>query len=255
VEKVSFENVRELISGLATANFPRVDLRVRIFENENLPAPLGLDVQALRAILYVGAVAELIYSHASYLANQTEGLPYTNQVLQEFEKSLQVLHPGGRSAWELYDTDHGRISQIFMQTLLRRSNGFWSAASSEQILRLELLELWKENPSNRKIMATGVAGAVLLLAAAFGFSLLHSEYGAVECRAGWHAYGNEQADRLVSVGKFEGKFPQEAYDKLQLDVNNGIAACGSQLRGFTITLNKEGTFIVDLHSSTEKKPS
>lgn len=218
----------------------RLSLTVRLDDEEKRDAPLGLDVAVLDAILFVGGTAEFLYWYASDLAGETSGLPYASTVFREFERDLAEVLAGHPANWmELYEFRQQACYRLFLRYLMRRDGGARAMAAGG-IVRLELVRAWKENPSFRTIIASGVAGAMMIISSTFASVQIMREHDRKQCIEQAYDYGNRQAALLAKTGKFEGKLPQDSYGRVQDVVNARIAACGSPLTGIGVKAGPGG---------------
>lgn len=220
-----------------------LEVVIKIYESESGNATLGADVAALWSVQFTGGIAEFTYSYAAYLAGGERGLPYRSEVFQDFE--MQFFSDSGirHKSWiELYEQKHEFCFEVFRRVMTRR-DGYHHAVASGDILRLELVEVWRENPSCRMILAKGVTAAILTLAGTFGAVHVMKTYDADRCRQEWIDYGEKQTIMLTKIGRFEGKLPPGAYDKLQDTVAGGIAACGSPLSAAEVNIGPKGVTV------------
>ncbi len=234
------ENIQELMSwGLALRE--RLVVTVRIYDEEKRDAPIGADVAVLQSLMFVGGTAEFVYAYAGYLTGDTSAHLYDPPAFSEFERQLRERIGDVRPNWiELYQRRPlFELNTLFLPYIAGRRGGYRAIGSSD-IIRLELVDASKENPSVRKIIVSGVAAAVMTISGAFAAVQIIREYNREQCIVEAYNYGNEQAALLAKMGRFHGPMPDESYAKLQDVVNARLASCGSPLAGIGVKLGPDG---------------
>jgi hypothetical protein len=226
----------------------RLELAVRIYDGDSF-APLGADLEQLEKVLFVAGTAEFIYSYVAYLAGSNEQLPYEIGSFREFEGALSSTSRGVRPSWDDLHRDRRDYEAIFRRQLYMRTGGLWSVGSSD-LLRMELVEIYKQNPTILKILATGVVAIMITLSGCVGGVWIAQERDADHCRVEQIAYGKQLAETIMRQAKLEGKFTPEhgkALAQVQDTVNAGIAACGCHLTGVRIEIDpKAGKVIFEI---------
>jgi hypothetical protein len=223
-------------------------------QDGNRNAPLAADVTALDAILFAGGAAELVYSYAAWLAGDEGRLPYSPRAFAEFDDEF-----GKWVGWNLHwiDLYHERpdaCRAVFERMLRRRKGGYWAIGSGD-LLRLELVEAWRENPSLRKILVSGAAGIGFLFTASFSAIQVVKEVDAPTCRQQAYDWGERQTHELLRQGRFEGTLSEQSYQRLQGVVNARVAACGSHWRFMKWGLKPDGTLEMEADASTPRTQS
>lgn len=156
-----YGEIHELLRTIRGTN--SLDWIVKISEKKETFAPIGLDLAALEPMFFAAGAAEFIYSYASFLADKPRDL-YDSNVFTRFEETILPRIRREEMSWAgMSPRDADFYREYFKDVFRHRRGGYWSVASSSEILRIELEDLWKENPDFRRWVAKGRAVSLFAL--------------------------------------------------------------------------------------------
>jgi hypothetical protein len=212
------------------------EIVVKTYDGEGY-ASLGHDLISLDAVLACVGIAEVAASYWTFPDGAFN--TYSPQHLAEFGAMIS----GGQRPidWVEAFNDKDLWFDVYSRVQGRRG-GYWTIGDGE-ILRVELVNLYKENPTVKQIIVSGVASAVFLLAGCFGGVQVMKEKGAQQCRQEQIYYGQHVSDAVFKQARLEGRFTeqhQKALQGVQDTVSTGIAACGSKLDKFQVGVKVKG---------------
>jgi hypothetical protein len=247
------DSLNRLMDGVRLKKQLTITLRIH---DGAIPTPLGVDRRWFGKLLFVAGTSEFVFEYATHLVAPRQPALYDPGVLQQFDRFMSNRARSRRSWVDVYQ-DEGALWVGEFQSLLRqrRSGGFLSVGSGDP-LRIQLQSAWKENPSVRQFLAAGAVGAMLTLAGSFGGVHLMQERGAAACRQQYFDYSRKQTDAILKSARFEGKLSAQhnaALANVQEAVNAGIAACGSSLKGSSITIGGSSGVALDVGDEQKKK--
>jgi hypothetical protein len=226
----------------------RMTINVRIDGGPGY-ASLGTDVLWLHKVHFCVGVAEVVGSYVlGRTGISTEAL-YSDEISGELGGMFARIGHSADSWVDFYERQSYPAEQLFRVHLARRRGGPW-AAGADDILRVDLVGLTKENPTLLQIIATGATTTMLALGMCFGGVQLMKEYGAQACREQYLDYSARESERIHRTARLEGRFTKEheaALGKVRDMVNAGIAACGSSLRDADVTLESGDPPKVGIH--------
>jgi hypothetical protein len=216
----------------------RFEIVVRTYEGEGY-ASLGHDLIGLDAVIACVGIAEVAASYWTFPSGAFN--TYSPNALAEF--GAMISGRKSPNTWIEAFTDQDHWLDVYMRVEGRRG-GYWTVGDGE-ILRVELIDLYKENPTIKKILVTGFAAAQIFLAGCFGGTQVMKERAAQQCRQEYVDYGQHVSDAIFRQARLEGRFTEQhekALQAIQDTVKTGIAACGSKMDRFQVgvKVNEKG---------------
>jgi hypothetical protein len=184
---------------------------------------LATDVAALDAVQFAAGAAELAYSYAAYLMKDERPVPYSEGQFVEFEAELTRIG-WNRTPAARYDA--ATCYRVIERMLWRRDGGYWAIGSGD-LVRLELVEAWRENPSCRKILVSGVAAVGFLFSATLCGIEIHRELERPDCEQRAFQWERMELDALRQIGEFEGHLSDQKYQMMQTTLGTSLAGCGT----------------------------
>jgi hypothetical protein len=214
-----------------------LEISIRIEDGDRF-AGLDVDVKALSALLFCGAIVEEVLRFGDTLYEDHAPRHFFGSMLRMSESAKK----DGLSWVDCYQS-RGQFAELYREIVRLRRRGRSIAASA--ILRLEIVEVYRENPTVPKILATGTSAAIVLLTVTFSSIQLMQERGADHCRSQAYEMAKTNMTFLSAAARREGKWTKEhsgAEDLIMMNMNTSIAACGSNLNGIQLkTKPKEGS--------------
>lgn len=232
----------------------RFSIMVKTHEGDGY-ASLGLDLIGLDAVLECVGIAEVATAYWMFESGDLSFSAYSPNMLSEFGGMIS----GSNSPENLMDafTSQDHWLDVYHTQIAQRRGGRWAVGDGE-ILRVELVELYKENPTVKQILVTGFAGTLIFLGGTFGWVHVKKENGAQQCQQQFLEYGQKGREPILKQAKLEGRLTEhheKALQAIENTVTTGIAACGSKLDEIDagIDITKEG---IALHvtASTSNEP-
>jgi len=243
--------IRELLQSVERTG--QLNFNVRIEENQRF-ASLDLDLKALEPILFAGRIAEFIYCYATYLAGESTGTIYPDEVFRSFEiEVLREVRRNMASLADLCEYQGERYRGIFLSYLGKRNPDI-GITSLQDVMRLEMVGIEKINPTVLKILATFAATAGMVLVLVFGGVQGVKQYQAPHCVAQQSEYAEEKTKAIMKAARLEGKLTeqhQRSLDKIDDSLKAGIAACYPDFTSLGIGVTKEG---ITIDAGQKEKP-
>ena len=107
---------------------------------------------------------------------------------------------------------------VYRRQIARRRGGYWAVGDGE-ILRVELVEIYKENPTFKEILIAGAISAQLVLVGAFGWVQVKKQNGMEQCQQQFLEHAQKSQEQIMKQARLEGRFTeqhQKAWDALQV---------------------------------------
>jgi len=205
------------------------EITVRTYDGAGY-ASLGHDLMGLDTVLECVRVAEVAAAYWTFPFGAFN--TYSLHALMDFEAIISRPSP---STWVDAFSNQDHWLDVYGRVQSRRG-GYWAVGDGE-ILRVEFIDLYKENPTVKKILVTGFLAAQIFLAGCFGGVQLIKEGDAEQCRQEYIDYGQHLSEAVFQQARLEGRLTEQhlkALEAIQTTVNTGTAACGSKLDKFQV---------------------
>jgi hypothetical protein len=235
------------IEGLSRAveRNKRLEIRTRAYDGNGY-ASLGLDLRVLTAVFETIGIAEVAatywgYGQMSFPTGFEKPLPGLSLAL--FDRSVSAVDRS--TTWVDALANQEDWLDLYKQQFFFPRRAYW-AVGNGKILRVELVELSKENPTVTKIIVSGFTAATLFLATCFGGVHLVKTIGEERCRQDYFDYSNRQTEIIMTQAKLEGRFTRNhevALGRIQNSLKAGIAACTANMDEIDVTLGDQGVVV------------
>jgi hypothetical protein len=206
----------------------RFKFTVKTHEGEGY-ASLGSDLIGLNAVLECVGIAEVAYAYWTLQSGDYSISPYSQDSLAEFGGMISASNRPETLIDAFRNQDHWL--GVYRRQIARRRGGYWAVGDGE-ILRVELVYVYKENPTIKEILIAGAISAQLILVGTFGWIQVQKQEGVEKCQEQYLKYGEKGHEQLMKQARLEGHFTEQhkkSWEALQDTVKTGIAACGSKM--------------------------
>ena len=240
------------IEGLAESiqSNKRFQITVKTQEGEGY-ASLGSDLIGLDAVLGCVGIAEVAYAYWMLESGDYSLSAYFPDMLVEFGQMISGSNRPATLIDAFRNQDHWL--DVYRRHIAQRHGGYWAVGDGE-ILRVELIDIYKENPTFKEILIAGAMSAQLILAGTFGWVQVKKQQGMEQCQEQFLEYSQKGQEQIMRQAWLEGHFTeqhQKSWEALQDTARTGIAACGSKMNQINagIEVNEKG---VALHVTVPK---
>lgn len=192
-------------------------------------ASLGSDLIGLDAVLECVGIAEVAYAYWMLQFKDYSLSAYTPDMLAEFGQMISGSNRPATLIDAFRDQDHWL--DVYRRQIARRDGGYWAIGDGE-ILRVELIDIYKENPTFKEILIAGAISAQLILAGTFGWVQVKKQQGMEQCQKQFLENSQKGQEQIMRQARLEGHFTEQhekAWDALQDTLKTGVAACESKM--------------------------
>jgi len=212
-----------------------LELLVKVHDGDRFAA-LGLDLRALHGAMFAVGAAELGIAYAHFVEFGEALAGFAPGLLKELEYEIRDRKVAQRTWADLALDDRGLWHQMFELQFDRREGGM-DAVGRGDIVRAEIVEVYRENPSVTKIIAIGTLLGVGLLTLTFGSVQIMKQRDAPQCRVAALQSANLDKQTIQRMARLEGRFTENhraAWQAVEDSYKTSVAACGSALDSFRI---------------------
>lgn len=219
---------------------PTLEIAVRIQDGPRYAA-LGHDVRAFDAVLSCVGIAEAIHAYSEWVTTGKGTEAYSASSLKGLDAMIRLAVTAEQSWIDTYES--GRHWAGVYGLLISARRGGPRNVGVDEYLRVELVQLRRENPTVAKILATGAARSMLLLSALIGGVVLVGQFGAEGCRQDYMHYSERQMEKIRGLARLEGHLSEnhvKGLKVIQHSMDAGISACGFHLRNMEVRYGRGG---------------
>jgi len=218
-----------------------LELLVKVYDDhhDDRFAALGLDLEALHGAAFAVGSAELAISYAHFVQFGEALAGFAPGMLRELDNHIRERNVAERTWADLALEDEDFWYRTFRMQFAMREGGL-EAFGRGEIIRAELVEVYRENPSIKKIIATGSLLGLGFLTMTFGGVQIHKETDTAQCRAVAFQRAEHDTEKIRQMAKFEGRFTEhhlKALQAVQDTYKASIAACGSSLKSIEVEVD------------------
>lgn len=226
------------IDAFLESETPSLELLVKVHD-DNRFAALGLDLRALHGAAFAIGAAELGIAYAHFVQFGEALAGFEPGMLQELDYEIRERRVAQRT-WAELALDEGDFWYRLFETQLARREGGLEAFGRGDIIRAEMIDIYRENPSVKKILATGSLLGLGFLGLTFGAVQTMKQLHEPQCRMAALQSAEHDKDTIRRMARLEGRFTENhraAWQAVEDSYKTSVAACGSALDSFSVEVD------------------
>jgi hypothetical protein len=216
-----------------------LEIKLEIREGANSFAALDYDLKALNALLFIAGVAEFVSVYIAYRAADLPNPVYSLAAFDDFTREFITPRRQHYFSWvDVVEKDSDLFRSVFDGWIRNRRNPGTGIAATSETVRLELVEIYKQNPTITKVIAIGSIVSITALGGIVIGANTYITHGAEECRKKHHELNIQATDRILENVKRTGKPPTPLDGQMYSDATQltamAFAACKPDLVGLNV---------------------
>lgn len=224
-----------------------LELLVKVYDDHHDQfAALGLDLQALHGAAFAVGAAELAIAYAYFVQFGEALAGFEPEMLRELDNQIRERKVAERT-WADLALDDGDFWYRTLRMQFAMREGGLEAVGRGEIIRAEIVELYRENPSVKKIIATGSLLGLGFLGMTFAAVQLQKQHGEAQCRAVALDRANHEIEMIGKMARLQGQFTENhlaAFKAVENSYKASVAACGSSLKSVEVEVDPAAGKIV-----------